>query len=196
MVLFDNYILENYLAKTPWYMAPIGQIPNIAYWLFCNEVSLIPFILSFIWGLVAWSLMEYLLHRWVFHAEDHWYLPDNKYSRVFHFLMHGIHHCFPMDKYRLVFPPVNSYILFFTAFKPLYEFLFPALYLPGILIGTISGYIVYDVGHYMIHHSTPRKGYWRDLKIYHLQHHYKDGKAGFGVSSKFWDIVFRTELKL
>lgn len=36
--------------------------------------------------------------------------------------------------------------------------------------------------------------YYRNLKKYHLAHHYGDYENGFGVTSRFWDIVFGTEL--
>jgi 4-hydroxysphinganine ceramide fatty acyl 2-hydroxylase len=32
------------------------------------------------------------------------------------------------------------------------------------------------------------------MKSYHLQHHYRNGTVGFGISMKFWDYVFGTEL--
>jgi len=60
----------------------------------------------------------------------------------------------------------------------------------------LTGYIGYDMVHYYLHHCNPKSGYWRDLKIYHMQHHYKNGALGFGVSQKFWDIVFGTEIPM
>lgn len=36
--------------------------------------------------------------------------------------------------------------------------------------------------------------YYKQLKKYHLQHHFADYNNGFGVSSRFWDKVFGTEL--
>ena len=36
--------------------------------------------------------------------------------------------------------------------------------------------------------------YYKNLKKHHLQHHYKDYENGFGVSSRFWDVVFSTDL--
>jgi 4-hydroxysphinganine ceramide fatty acyl 2-hydroxylase len=36
--------------------------------------------------------------------------------------------------------------------------------------------------------------YYRELKKYHLQHHFADYENGFGVTSRFWDRVFGTEL--
>lgn len=41
-------------------------------------------------------------------------------------------------------------------------------------------------------HSLP--SYYRELKKYHLQHHFADYENGFGVTSRFWDWVFKTEL--
>jgi len=29
-----------------------------------------------------------------------------------------------------------------------------------------------------------------------MQHHYKFGTIGFGVSSKFWDVVFGSDIKM
>ena len=49
--------------------------------------------------------------------------------------------------------------------------------------------------HYFFHHATPKDGSWlKIMKVYHMQHHYKNGTVGFGVSSKIWDVVFGTEL--
>lgn len=38
--------------------------------------------------------------------------------------------------------------------------------------------------------------YYKQLKKYHLQHHFADFDNGFGVTSRFWDRVFGTELEL
>jgi len=38
--------------------------------------------------------------------------------------------------------------------------------------------------------------YYRELKKYHLQHHFADFENGFGVTSRFWDRMFGTELEL
>jgi sterol desaturase/sphingolipid hydroxylase (fatty acid hydroxylase superfamily) len=32
----------------------------------------------------------------------------------------------------------------------------------------------------------------RKMKKEHMQHHYKNGTVGFGVTNKFWDTVFDT----
>lgn len=47
--------------------------------------------------------VEYVLHRWVFHLDEK--VPDHPLGVTIHFLLHGVHHMLPMDRYRLVFPP-------------------------------------------------------------------------------------------
>lgn len=42
------------------------------------------------------------------------------------------------------------------------------------------------------HHGIPAGGYLKQMKSYHLDHHYKQFNTGFGITSKFWDIVFGT----
>lgn len=32
------------------------------------------------------------------------------------------------------------------------------------------------------------------MKKEHMQHHYKNGTVGFGVTNKFWDTVFDTRV--
>lgn len=54
-------------------------------------------------GFMAWQLMEYVIHRWIFHT-----IPQNYWGITAHFLFHGCHHKFPMDATRLVFPPLPA----------------------------------------------------------------------------------------
>ena len=60
-----------------------------------------------------------------------------------------------------------------------------------MLAGAFLAYVAYDMLHYMCHHSSPR-GYLKDIKMTHMAHHYRNGQVAFGVSSKFWDVVFNT----
>ncbi|RMD43781.1 hypothetical protein DV735_g1388, partial [Chaetothyriales sp. CBS 134920] len=41
--------------------------------------------------------------RFLFHLDK--FLPDHPYALTLHFVLHGIHHYLPMDRYRLVMPP-------------------------------------------------------------------------------------------
>ena len=54
-------------------------------------------------GLLLWQLLEYSLHRLLFHAT-----PRSYWGITLHFLFHGCHHKFPRDQLRLVFPPLPA----------------------------------------------------------------------------------------
>ena len=137
-------------------------------------------------GLVLWTLTEYLLHRFVFH-----YQPRSTFGRKFHFLAHGIHHLDPWDPTRLVFPPLTGFAVA--------ALLFAILCLPlgvgqalAAMAGLLAGYIVYDMTHYYTHHARPKSRWGKYLKAWHLAHHHKWPRRMYGVSSPFWDLVFRT----
>eukprot|EP00793_Prasinoderma_coloniale_P007069 PRCOL_00006921-RA len=54
-------------------------------------------------ALVLWPLLEYAVHRFVFHART-----CSWAGNTMHFLLHGCHHKHPMDPLRLVFPPAAA----------------------------------------------------------------------------------------
>ena len=148
-------------------------------------------------GLLFWSFAEYTLHRFFFHGEDYWmrYVPKTNFLFAFHYTIHGIHHCFPMDRYRLVFPPVPGHITLYIFFYLPFTKALPLGIAFPFLIGNLIGYQMYDLLHYAFHHFNAKDGtFIKQQKIYHLQHHYKFGTTGFGVSSKLWDQVFDTEI--
>lgn len=111
-----------------------------------------------------------------------------------HFLLHGIHHYLPMDKYRLVMPP-TLFLVLATPFWKLAHTLFSFNWHLGTAVycGGIFGYVMYDLTHYFLHHQNLPLWY-KGLKKYHLAHHFLDYELGFGVTSAFWDRVFNTEL--
>ncbi|KAL5329101.1 hypothetical protein ACEPPN_002610 [Leptodophora sp. 'Broadleaf-Isolate-01'] len=122
------------------------------------------------------------------------WLPDNRVALTLHFLLHGIHHYLPMDKLRLVMPPT----LFLALATPFWKLAHAVFYwdwcvATTVFCGGIFGYICYDLTHYFLHHRT-LPSYWRELKKYHLQHHFMDYENGFGVTSRFWDVIFGTQL--
>jgi 4-hydroxysphinganine ceramide fatty acyl 2-hydroxylase len=153
----------------------------------------------FIFGVFSWTLLEYVLHKYLFHGEDYWMkrMPHNKYLFTAHFFTHGIHHAFPQDRYRIVFPPVpgNLFIMYPVVYRG-FKALIPAEYFYNFFLGLTVGYLIYEMIHFSLHHISPKSEYMRNLKLYHMQHHYKFGTVGFGVSSKFWDVVFKTEIDM
>jgi sterol desaturase/sphingolipid hydroxylase (fatty acid hydroxylase superfamily) len=170
----------------------ILYVPVIVYFLYRafaqGNMSILVIVGLFLLGVLMWTLLEYVVHRYVFHYE-----PKTRAGKMLHFIIHGVHHDYPNDASRLVLPPVISvpmavllYFLFAFTFRR---------YAPPISAGFALGYVCYDTIHYATHHFAMknRVGLW--LKQYHLRHHYKEDEAGFGVSSPLWDYVFRTTRK-
>lgn len=177
-------------------MIPITYFPIIAYVisLGAKDLSLMSSIFYFSLGVLWWTFSEYYLHRFLFHSEETW-LPNNPKVLALHFLFHGQHHAFPMDRLRLVFPPVAGFLVHYFFIVVPMSYLIPKPYLYLVVAGELFGYVLYDLIHYYIHHATPKDPYFKDLKRYHMLHHYKKGSIGFGVSNKLWDFVFGSEIK-
>lgn len=208
--LFDSDLFES-LSRNPWYRIPMIWIPVTLYLIyngvtfdypdysFANkyifgqspEFSILAVIAAFFFGIFVWSFAEYSLHRCVFHFDD--YTPDHPFALYLHFLIHGIHHLIPMDPDRLVFPPVLGMIVYSILF-PTIVFFCPGNFGRLVGAGFIIGYIAYDMTHIYIHHCQPWIAHFKEMKKYHNKHHYIDGNRGYGITTKFWDKIFGTEL--
>ena len=146
---------------------------------------------AFLSGIFLWTISEYLLHRFLFHMPA----KSPRAERII-FLFHGVHHAQPQMKTRLVMPPVVSIplaALFYGLFYLVFAILLKNPYwVAPLFSGFILGYLIYDLTHYATHHFPMRRGYFKYIKRYHMQHHYKTPDARFGVSSPVWDWVFGT----
>lgn len=207
--LFGNFLEP--LSLTPWWVVPSLWLPAAAYGVSVASQGLSVFATAGYWvfGVFFWSLIEYFMHRFLFHIDKYVYLlafrcvtlltltsylPDNRVGITLHFLLHGIHHYLPMDKYRLVMPPTLFVVLATPFWKFAHTIIFWNWYCAtAAYCGGIVGYVLYDMTHYFLHHENLPLWY-KQLKKYHLQHHYFDYELGFGVTSKFWDDIFGTTL--
>lgn len=80
--LFGNFLEP--LSKTAWYVVPIVWLPPVAYGSFIayqNLPSLFQFISYWLTGLGLWTLVEYGLHRGLFHV-------DKSVKAVFNLMNH------------------------------------------------------------------------------------------------------------
>ncbi|KAL3859185.1 hypothetical protein ACJMK2_009414 [Sinanodonta woodiana] len=204
--LFKSDLAE-FFTESYWWLVPVYWVPImfiLLHWCVSNlqtePVVWMGFInggmtvtpsalpILFIMGIVLWTLAEYIIHRWIFHLH-----PPTSWPSLMklHFMLHGQHHKAPMDKYRLVFPPLPASILALMIYGS-FAIFWPKAVCQGLFAGTILGYIFYDLTHYYLHHGTPGFGYFRSLKKYHVKHHFHDQQKGFGISSKLWDYPFGT----
>ena len=131
-------------------------------------------------GLASWTLLEYLVHRFAFH---HGFFALGR-------RLHQLHHDHPSDpdseRSSLSTPLVAS------------PFALVVLGAAGIedgsaiFAGLLAGYLVFIAIHDAVHRVPIEPGSWLyPTKIRHLAHHRFDN-CNFGVTTSFWDIVFRT----
>ena len=142
--LFYNtcFCIYQFLTRTVWWAVPVIWLPVVG-WCLTKSIQMgntpPQLALMVATGIFLWTLIEYTLHRFLFHikTESYWQVT---LSRIFvhyffksiqmnsrcllthlwqpcyrgntaHYLLHGCHHKHPMDGLRLVFPPAATAIL-------------------------------------------------------------------------------------
>ncbi len=188
--LFQNDFMEFWSRVHPS-VPVILYLPLIVYLLYWSAtqplLSAGGIVLLLGAGWFAWTLTEYVLHRFVFH-----FTPRGELQQRIFYLFHGIHHDYPNDSRRLVMPPVVSIPLAVIFYVP-FNWLIGKPYVAPFFAGFVFGYLCYDMVHYAVHHLPLNHGVALFLRQYHIRHHFQDSERGFGVSSPIWDYVFGTK---
>ena len=187
--MFESDFLEFFSHIHP--STPIVLFIPLVVWLSYVSVTVnglggVMVVGLFLFGIFLWTLLEYLLHRFVFH-----YQPKTDWGKRLHFLMHGVHHDYPSDATRLVMAPGIS-LPFGAFFYGLFWLIFGSTYVNAIFAGTMFGYVCYDTIHYATHHFKLNRGIGKWLRQYHMRHHFQDDDTRYGVSTPLWDYVFGT----
>lgn len=132
-------------------------------------------------GLCLWTLVEYVVHRSVYHKLD----PFQGY--------HDAHHD---DPKALVGAPsvIGLVLIFAVVFLP--SLLAGITFACALTSGFLLGYFAYMMVHHAAHHINSKPGtvLYR-LRHHHARHHHATEEGNFGVTTAFWDHVFGTALK-
>lgn len=131
-------------------------------------------------GFMAWGLLEYVLHRWIFHG---------RYSMAQR--GHARHHA---DATAHVATPVLIIMGLAFVVWAMLSVIMPAGIACVLVCGLYVGYNWYAIVHHLHHHredDLAQVGYFRRLKRIHGVHH-RCGRVNFGISSSLWDRVFGT----
>ena len=136
----------------------------------------------FAFGLMGWTLFEYVLHRVLFH-----HAPILRE-------VHERHHDEPLA---FIGSPAWA-----SALVGLIAVASPAWAIIGFGLGTaataglVVGYLWYVFVHYAIHHWRPRRdSYLYRARMRHARHHHLSHDGNFGVTTGLWDHVFGTALQ-
>ena len=132
-------------------------------------------------GAAGWTLVEYVLHRFVFHR-----IP----------IIADLHHAHHASPRAYLGTPTWLTLLILGAlfFLPIWR-LFTLNIAFGAISGLIMGWLWYGIVHHAIHHRRPRRlaTALRAASHRHLRHH-SVGYGNFGVTTPAWDYVFGTNI--
>lgn len=131
-------------------------------------------------GVALWTLLEYLLHRFVLHGLR----PFRQW--------HARHHARPQA---LICGPtlLSAALLAGGVFAPLRWWL-PLHLATALTLGVLLGYLTYGLTHHATHHWRAGSAAMGRRKHWHALHHHSLQPGCYGVTTRVWDRVFRTTL--
>ena len=190
--MFKSDWVEKYFSRVKWWHVPLIWTPVALYciWRTLQAASGTPgkVAATVALGVLAWTLLEYLLHRFLFHFEPD---PKKEWQVDLSWLIHGIHHDYPWDGDRLVMPPFATLVISALLWIPITLVAGP-VFNAALYAGMVFGYMAYDLTHYYLHHGVPTTALGKWLRRYHLVHHFSTPEVRYGITTPLWDHVFRT----
>lgn len=187
--MFESDLLEFFSKVHPavpfalWIPIVLG---TAAYGLASGLTRPVPFTIAFLLGVLSWQLMEYFIHKKIFH----W--PGNgPITRRFHDIAHGFHHKYPDDADRLVMPLAVSITLGGVIAVAAYLVHRPVVTIPW-WCGLVSGYLFYDFTHWSTHFRKPLTSWGKKMRAHHMAHHFANIDSNFGISHRWIDALMGT----
>jgi sterol desaturase/sphingolipid hydroxylase (fatty acid hydroxylase superfamily) len=158
---------------------PVASIALLAATIWREQLSgLEIWVVAFSSGIAGWTLVEYAIHRWIYHG-----VP---WIRT----LHQRHHENPQSYEGS--PAFLSVLLIFTfVYAPLLRT--APLVASGATAGMLIGYLGYMTVHHLDHfHPLKRNRYFYRAWKAHARHHHARQAGNFGVTTAFWDRCFGT----
>ncbi len=148
-------------------------------WVLTPAINWINGLALLVAGLAAWTLLEYLLHRFMLHGVE----P----LKVWH-LQHHLHPDVPM-RTPLAFSLtlLLAVVILPTLVRDEIGFAVP------FSCGLIVGHLLQEVVHHQLHKSTSSSRAWLKTRCHHHHvHHHGYERANYGTLTGFWDSLFNT----
>lgn len=138
-------------------------------------------------GLVVWTFIEYMLHRFFFH----WQPQSDRTQQILQRL-HLDHHADPRNPNKILVRPSFSLPVSAVLLSIMYVLSGTLVAAVGMVIGIWAGFLYYESVHYRLHLSTANRGLLKYQRQSHFYHHFVDHHHCFGVTSPLWDLLFGT----
>ncbi|HMQ50389.1 MAG TPA: sterol desaturase family protein [Saprospiraceae bacterium] len=187
--LFKSKLIDK-LARThiaiPVSMFFLYAAGLIYYTKVATDLSNLQVVSLFFAGWLFFTFVEYMVHKYAYHAK----LDANEQQKKISYIMHGAHHDYPKDKQRLALPPLLSVVIG-TLLLLIFELVLD-IYSFSVLAGFMTGYAFYLLVHYAVHIFRPPNNFLKALWSNHAIHHYYSESLMYGVSSPLWDYILGT----
>ncbi len=178
------WILRIAESKSNYWMTYVMDVGLMVFFLAWDvvhfSVALTSVAVLFVIGAATWTLSEYLFHRWLYHL-------GFEMARA----GHEKHHQNP--KGYLAVPWFFSPILFVPP-QQLIAGWFGVHGASAFFAGWFAGLITYSYLHHCLHHYNLTFAWYRHLQSQHRLHH-AFPETNYGVTTRYWDRVFRTEFR-
>jgi 4-hydroxysphinganine ceramide fatty acyl 2-hydroxylase len=141
-------------------------------------------------GLLAWTLLEYLFHRFILHANIR-----SGMLRSFTNESHLRHHLAPRDPDQILVKPVFALVVSTVIFAIILSMTRDPFVSAATISGIWAGFLYYEAVHYRVHMSLSHSRVLQQQRRAHFYHHFSNSGLCFGVTSPLWDYVFGTMRK-
>ena len=175
-----------FLMRTFMCYAPLGS--GLALWAWPDaELPGVAKPALMALGILIWTLIEYLLHRFLLHAR-----PQAPALLAIVEKLHLGHHRNPQDERKITVPVLGS-LPIAGGLLGLFRLMTGSWPVAALLMtGSIVGYLCYETVHFWIHCGARHGNWLSQRRANHLSHHFGDQMRGFGVTTQVWDLILGT----
>lgn len=203
LIGYKAWAEQNYLLDTmsladlfgAYFTYPTIQF-NIVFVVLCLSVavafheSTTLLISTVVLAIFIFSLAEYVVHRFVLHSRM---LYRFKITAAIWKRSHYDHHQ-DATNLEILFADLRASLAIILPIAIPIGYLIEGV--AGAAMGAFWGVLlmsIYELCHCSQHLSyEPKNRYLRRLKKRHLSHHFHNETGNFGITSHFWDLVFKT----
>lgn len=184
MKFLTSWLHEISESKTNYWMTYVVDLSLMTFFVAWDATALQVgagiIAVLFCAGVFAWTLTEYMFHRWVYHLgfaitrDGHEKHHQNPTGYV----------AMPWFITSMLFVPPHLIIAWWFGVRGF----------SSVLGGWFFGFVAYGLIHHSLHHYKLPFAWFKHLQSEHRIHHALP-ETNFGVTMRFWDKVFGTQFK-